>query len=587
MLTAAIAAFAALPTGGVALFRGQPGGAGDVEVVDVATGETLDAPVELSGITLLALDFNGRTELDRLLPDRAKLRTDVPGASRVELPSGAGSLYHFSRPRATGGLSFGLFVIDAAGDARVVLELDGTGALGDQPPIVARVALAPSGTGALVATTLAAGGDLYEIDLATGAVQPRTASLPRMAFTLAGTHLAASWGVAATDTSILRFDRASQSDAEPLTFAGTPPAWFSGEIALSSNGLHAVTTAGDADGVEHVFAFGPSGDAVQVTAQPAAISGAGFEPEAAHGPFLAISDDGSLAAWRTEGASAEAFLARVPQPAPQPAVHLTSDQLYLDTLDEIGQFFFRPVTHALVLAVGETALAPSGIENLDYYSAALPASGGPSIANLTQTNGIAQPPFLVPSTLKPAHVMRVPGSDEVVFFNERSGGTGDLVAMGPAQVGARVLVPEVKSVDFLEGAGGAIFAGVRRAIANDPRELWRVDASLTAPPGPLVARSGASVLARAAARADGAFAMVERGANADYIWRFDPASAQLVLFSGRPLRYGPALDFVASGELAFGVGAGGLQTLYAIWPFGAPVRRLPVPPSPGFVLPGA
>jgi len=314
-------------------------------------------PPELAGITLEPLDFNGRTDLSSLAPESPRLRADVPGANRVELPAHSGSLYRYSRAVPGGpGLRHGLFVVDASAAARPLFEMQGVGANLAAVPFLTRVALAPDGSRVLVATKQSAGGDLFEIDVASGNSINRTSSLAPQRFAPAGLQLGPSWGIAATATGVLRFDLSNASDAQALTFGGAVPAWFSGEVVLSSNGEHAATIAGDAFDSAYTFAFDLAGDALQVSTQPAWLSGAGFLPEASHGPYLAISDDGSQCAWRTEGATREAFVARVP--AAQPAVEeqVTADANYMDTLDEIGQFFFGRLSTRLSIAVGELSL---------------------------------------------------------------------------------------------------------------------------------------------------------------------------------------------------------------------------------------
>jgi len=94
----------------------------------------------------------------------------------------------------------------------------------------------------LVATTPDAGGDLLDLDLASGSHVDRTSAAAPQSFVPDGLHLAATWGVAGTDQGLLRFDRASSADAAPLPFPAVPTAFFSGQVALSRNGAWAVTT---------------------------------------------------------------------------------------------------------------------------------------------------------------------------------------------------------------------------------------------------------------------------------------------------------------------------------------------------------
>jgi hypothetical protein len=574
----------------VALFRGTPGGVGDVVVVDPSGAIAAFTPPGLADITLESLDFNGRTDLSSLAPDSPRLRTDVPGAQRIELPAHSGSLYCYSRVPSAGGPGrrYGLFVVDASGAARSVFEIQGVGPALAGVPFLTRVAIAGDGSHILLATKPTAGGDLFEIELATGHTINRTSSIPPQRFAPAGLQLAPSWGIAATATGVLRFDRASSSNAQPLSFSGAAPAWFSGEVVLSGSGAHAATIAGDAFDSARVFAFDPIGAATQVSSQPALLSGAGFLPEASHGPYLAISDDGSQCAWRTEGASREAFVARVPLAQPPFEEQVTANANYMDTLDEIGQFVFRAFSTRLSIAVGELSTnGPGAIENLDVYEVTLPASGPAAIQNLTLSNGLAQPPFNAVSSLKPDALIAAPASDAVVFFNQRSGGTGDLLTAGPTSGGSIVLVPDVKSVEFIERAGSDLLVSLRRSVGAKNRELYRIGAPYTAASSALLTVDGADDFVRQAARADGTFVFVQHKATAESLWRLTPLAPAPALFTNRPLDYGPTLGFAANGGAVFSVDPGANNSIFALWSSNGPVHRLPVPVGPGFVLPGA
>jgi hypothetical protein len=578
---------AAITPGDVVLFRGAPGASGDVVIVDATGAQPPSTPPELQAITLKRIDFNARTALSQLDANRPRLREDVPGANRIELPSHAGSLYHYAR-NASGVVVHGLFVVDASGEARSVIEMPGVGPALDQSPFLAQLAVAPAGDRILVATKFAAGGDLLEIELATGVAIDRTPSLGPQRFVPSSLYLDSTWGIGATPTDVLRFDASTSGAAQPLTFPGAKPAWFSGEIALSNNRLHAVTTAGASIDLAHVFAFDPSGDAVQVTSQPAFLSGAGFLPGSLHGPYLAISDSGSQCAWRSEGATREAFLGAVPQAQPAPALQITQSPTYLDTLDEVGQFIFRIGLDRLVLAVGEASGtgAPT-IENLDIYQVTAASVGPVAISNVTLSNGLAQPPFNVASSLDPGALLSAPASDAVIFFNQLSGGSGELLSASPTQPGLTVLVPDVKSIDFIERCGSDVLVALRRSIGPKDRELYRVSAPYTQASSVLLTIPSGDRFERPTPRFDGTLAFVQSKNASESLWRLPPLAPQPTLFTHRPLSYGPTLAFTPSGDLAFSVGANALNSIFALWPTTPPVVRLPVPVGPGFVLPGA
>jgi len=437
-------------------------------------------------------------------------------------------------------------------------------------------------------TTLAAGGNVLELDLASGAALDRSAQLPPQRFSAAGVHHRGAWGVVASSTGVWSFTPAV-AGLTPVSFGATPPAHFSGEVAFSSNDQWAVTTAGDAPDLLHVFAFGPAGVALQVTAIAQALSPAGYQPEHRHGPYLAISDDGSHCAWRVETAvSTEAFLARVPQPVTQPAHELTQDANFIDTIDEIGDFFFRPLTNVLVFAAGElSTTGPPVLENLDYYSGALPASGGPTLLNLTQSSGIALPPFVQAAELKPTATAIVPGSPRVLMHTSSSGGTGDLIVADTSSTGFSVVLANVKDVHFVERAGAELLVAVRRSNGAKPCEVFRIAASFTPPPAPLLSVNTLHEFDRFAAGAGGWAAFVERTTTKERLWRFDPSASGLLKLSERALFFGPTLAWAPSGELGLSVGHGGVLSIFAVWPRTSAVLRLPTPVAPGFLLPGA
>jgi hypothetical protein len=572
--------------GDVVVFRGAPASAGDVTIVDPAGISPAFVPPGLAGVALQSIDVNGRTQLDALRSDRAQVRFDVPNASRVLLPAGQGSLYRFARAEA-GGMRHGLFVVSADGDARVVFEANGVGLAGATPPFSPRVAIAPDGSVVLVLMRFDQGGDALEIELATGAVTNRTASIAPLRLIPTGSHLNPTWGIFASTAGLFRYDRATAGDATPLVLPGPAPAWYSGQVAVNRSGSWAMTTAGDDDTASEVFVFDAAGPAVKVSNGPNWVSPAGFLPEHGHGPYFALSDDGSHCAWRTEGSAREAWLALVPSAVPPNSYWLTSDVNYMDTIDEIGQYMFRIGSDALVYAAGELSDAASpAIERVDFYQAQLPlGGGGPALLNVTQSSGLAAPPFDQPAEFDTFLASRDPAGDAVVFHTERSGGTGDLLLMQPGTPGVTILRADVKEVRSLERAGNHVFVGLQSALGTKPLELHHFTAPFAPSSGPLLSVNGMHTFERATPRADGRFAFIERTLVKERLWRFDPALGQLQLFTNRQLFYGPTISWTLTGELAFGVGDPATLTNFGLWSTAAPVARLPLANAPGFVLP--
>ncbi len=566
----------------VAVFRGSPSAPGDVVQVDLASPSGAHVVAGLAQITLLPLDFVGRTTLDELSPRFPRRRADVPNAARLALQQGRGSLYHYVANEVAGA-RFGWFIVDANGSARILFEL--VEPVGSADPFVARIAVTPSGDALLAATNLAAGGDLFEIDVATGVAKNRTSTLPPLDFGSAGLAIGATFGAGIHSGGVLRFDRATNSDAQALSLPGTPT-WFSREMATSSNGSFAITTAGTDAAHANAYSFGASGAALVVSTTPSFLSGAGFEPDAQDGPYLAISDDGSCVAWRGDGVKRETFMAHTLPPAGEAPQQLTSDANFLDTLDEVGLYGFRPGSNKLLFGVGKQATPGANVlDTVDMFSADLVSGGAPILTNVTLSSGDSIVPFLSPPTIKPLELRWIDSANEWFLLDQSQ---DRWITANANSTGVQVQLSGVKSLDLVEHVGGQVIVALQRSQPTKSEELWRID-ELSGSPASLIASFGAGdVIDRSALRSDGLFAFVQTTANAEFVWLWATATSQWKSLTSRPLHYGPALAFAPGGQLMFGVGALGAQTLFGYWtPFGA-AKRLPLsPPSPGFVLPGA
>ena len=83
-----------------AVFRGAPGGSGDVIAFDVSAPATAHSVPGLAGVMLLPLDFCGHSAAAELAPRFPRQRPHLPNASRLVLQNGHGSLYRFLRAGA-------------------------------------------------------------------------------------------------------------------------------------------------------------------------------------------------------------------------------------------------------------------------------------------------------------------------------------------------------------------------------------------------------------------------------------------------------------------------------------------------------
>ena len=569
---------------GIAVFLDQGNGLGSVALIDPSGILPAEFPVGLSGVRLLDLEVNGRTWLERYVPGRAWRVGDIQQAARITLPAGQGSLYHFVRQAGTGPWTFGYFVLDEIGQARVVLEAVGTGSAFDQDPFLGRVAIAFDGKHALVASTTSAGGNLLEVDLETAAVLDRTSQVPPLAFFAQGLLMGTDWGLAASTSGIWRFEFASNLDATLLDYSGaSAPAGFSGEVVFSGNATYAAAVTGADPSARDFWLFAKQGPAQRANSQPMAISNAGWLPDTQHGPYLAVSDDGVVGAWRVEGAKREAFLGHL-LVAPGSSVHLTADAYFTDTLDEIGQFSFRPGLRVLQAFVGSISLPEGTIESADLYQMNLESSGALTVTNVTVTSGSSQIPFTA-AAMTPERVHWLPSEQAFVFFGELSGGTGFLAASRPGQIGLQLLVSDVKEFYDLQRAGNEWVAFLRRSSGNKQLEVRELPQGLQGTSLLVLGSQDTNEFTRFSSRDDGALAFTETWPSHEFLWVWDAPANQLKLLTDRQLTFGAPLGIGPGGEFAFSVGSAGNPAVFARWPYPASVKRLPFPPAPGFVLP--
>lgn len=574
----------ARPITPIAVFLGAPGAPGEVRVFDEGTGTLLAAPPELTDLRLLPLDFVGRTELEAFLPDRPRRKADVPSAARLLLPQGYGALYRYTR-QAAGVSLFGFLHVTPEGWPRRTFEMRGLGPLAADDPFVARIGVGPAGRTILVATLPEAGGDLLEFDLAAGRLLNRTAALTPIAFSDAGLWLNPTFGFGAAATGVYRFERTATAQAAPIGFDGAvPPTWFSGQAIVSRSREWALTTAGTAPDSQHAYVFGNSGSMRRVSTTPERLSGAGFLPESRAGPFMAVSDDGALAAWRRDGSSREAFLARVqPQPGEDPT-QVTSDAFFTDTLDSVGQMSFFAI-HRLFLTVGEQPDGQmDGIEKADVFEVRLSRGAGPDFTNITLTSGETAPPFLAIPTIDPQFMHWLPATGRYILFDDEA---ERVLGVLPDQPGVQVLITDVKSLEFVEPAGDALLVSVRRASDPRPFELHRIEQTVDATSVLLLAGTPDTEFLFPAAREDGWVGVLDRFlGTTDAILRVHVPTGTTQQFPGASTAFVPPLGFAPSGALTFSEGPPAGPSLFRAWQPGGGVATLQAPAVPGHILAG-
>jgi hypothetical protein len=96
---------------------------GSVRVHDELRSMPAFVVPRLQAVHLLEFDVAGRTALERLDDEGTRRFEDTPGAARIRLAGGRGSLYHFVRAGGSADTAFGWFLVGADGIARVLHEI--------------------------------------------------------------------------------------------------------------------------------------------------------------------------------------------------------------------------------------------------------------------------------------------------------------------------------------------------------------------------------------------------------------------------------------------------------------------------------
>lgn len=556
----------------VTVHFGAPNGTGSIEVL--SPGGSLTPVVGLEQVELRAIDFNGRSELTRFFPTNPTLRDDVPGG-RIVLPAGVGSLYKYRRPEGA-GFEYGFLWVDPQGHPHAVIEHPGTGAPATADPFVGRIGVAPDGSSFLVATTPVAGGDLLEVDLAAGQVELRSASLPPLDVGPAGLVLGDAFGVAVATNGVWRFDRTpgAQAVAAPL---GSPAAtWFAREIARSENGQRVITIGGNAPNDAHAWVLGAAGPAVQVSENPGTLAGAGFLPDATNGPYLAVSDDGSVAAWKTVDGTGEAWL--YDAAAVTPPVQLTATPTFEDTLEEVGVLTIAGLK--LILGVGE--LNPSGddFDAVDLFGASL-QNGALQLENLSGSSGQVQPPYTAVPQMEPDAVHWLPQRQAFVVLDD-DGPVNELLAIG-ADGSVTTLIDGVDVLWFVELVGANLVV-IATPDGAQP-EVRRFDSAWN---GALLGTLPGVVGAESPTRGGAgwlAFFTPLPGFG-EWLWRVDAVQGTLERMVPRQLILGTSAAFTGGGDLRLSVGGDVAPAQFVVWPAALPPYRSGKANVPARLLPG-
>jgi len=577
------------------VFEGAPGGVGNV-LVFAAPGQAPAHPAQLQGIQLLSVDACGRSEMLKFLPSQPLLLSDIPLASRIALPQGQGSLYRYSRT-VPAGKEFGFFVVRPDAQATFLAAFPGTGLQGTTDPIQGAVGVSADGQCVLVGTTVAAGGDLFEIDVPTGVVHSITQGFAPQEFLSQGLLLLDTWGVALTARGPLRFARGGGApERVPLAPVragaavlgqnrlGSPlssvPAYIGPGLVASADGSTVAVVAGESATQAHVFAFHSSGPAVCVTDTPAAVVDPGFLPQSPAGPNLALAPDGSRAAWKVTGVSGEIFSRRVPGSVVPAPVQITGDLNFTDTLNDTGVIaFFDP--NSVFLLVGERNGA-GGIENADIYRATF-TNGNMALSNMSNTSGDTTVPFTSKGNLETTDGVHVfPDRSGSLYFIPGSSGQGTLSRLDYGTGLVDVVRTGVSAMTFIERGVGGLVVGI---VHDSPvqRELLFVPSDKTQP----VQTMGMFALSETFGDVDvsslGLFAGTINVVGGRMLGTYQLPAGPDNLFSATPRSFGPVLGFDPVGSVLASVTSGQTTAFFA-WS-GSATSIFPTSGASGFILP--
>lgn len=542
------------------------------------------ASLVLEGASFQPLSLAGATFRDHLrrdLPVEAGAGSPAP---HIRLPGG-GSLFLLRQPAASV-----LLHVRADGTPTVAYSVAASGV---EPSILGALAVSPDGRLALLATSPEAGGDLVLVDLpapgnAAAPARLLTANMPPLALLPASLRVSSlrAYAIAGAGPGAQLFRvnvavPAGQSAAIPLPLPADST--LLPETVLSTDGRSLALVGQIPGGLRHVVVVTPSGGAVRLTPQPAAVDAPALESPL--GPLLAIAADGTSAAWRaTVAGGKELFLQPVPAGPPPAPKQLTADAFFVDTLDNAGILGFAP-TGLLGFGAGE-AKPDGSLDDADLFVAGLDGGGDPIVQNVTQT-GLVTTPF-TGGALEIRAVMSDPLGQRLLFLVDPVGGDAALIAV-PADgsaPGSLVLPPFVQD-PVLSRAGDCVLL---QSIPNTA-PAGGTQLHLLRPQGSGVQLLGTLPdglqLDRASDAGDAShFAgVVEAGPALQLPVRIAIASGAVLPVWSAPFQVSPLLAVAPSDALVAGIGnAGGPYLFVAFTGFQAGTV-LKLPPGFGFPLP--
>jgi len=368
--------------------QADPGTQGvfDLWSADEATGA---GSLEVSSVQFLVPKLVGHRAVDRLRLDRPGLEGLTTESPLIRLPTGRGSLYYVRRPGATGYLH-----VRSNGLVRMLIErpdVDGLPALHDS------IGVSYRGDAALVATTPAAGGDVFVLDLVGLAEESilLTGDLPPLnvdPISLRASRKAA-WFVA---DGVLYRTGTPNSGKMTAHVSGAPGQVWP-ELVQSFEGDRVVAFYEESDIERRVVVV--DADGLEAIATSTAANFTHPDYDDVRGPYVALSDDGTVVAFTHDESpwhgkwSNEIYVRNLN--LQMPTFHVTQEPDFPVYLDNVGILGF---THGRVLTFfgGDEFVSgiPSdvGVGAADWFAADF-NKPQPVISNMSRTSNEQFPPF--------------------------------------------------------------------------------------------------------------------------------------------------------------------------------------------------
>ncbi len=348
----------------------------DVHVLP-SGGIVTDTTLLMQGVEFLPIEMTGRSASQDLQTDITR-REERNGIVRLELP---GSRRLFAYRRA-GGQAYGFLLVEANGDARIVLELPAVGTAGNASPFVDRVAIDRAGRNLCV---LATTGGMHVVRLdgtrfaSTGA-PIRFVSLPSAAMKLSLMVGPTHAFFATVNGRMWRLPLADLGVPADCTPAGGNASYrLKDQLALSGDGTKAVFLYGASNSLLSMYLLGVTGGPVALPPAASKYEEPNYLPDGTGDQKLLLNQDGSRLFY-VDGI-------------------IRDESHLLDTTGALGDLqitqdsIFQPYIgiHILPSFKGNQLIASIGDPNrMDWFVAELSPTGH-TVRNATGTGSFAQP----------------------------------------------------------------------------------------------------------------------------------------------------------------------------------------------------